>query len=277
MNPSLDPGLSQLPLLDVTLLALASMPYWTSLLLLLAGASLFTLIGALLLGAAQDPMAAPAGPVEGNFLSGAKFGFLGEVFAALLAFVLVDGGIRYASAREQVQVEASAMRLFDAVIADLADPSNIKVRQELRIYARAVSDHEFRTMQWGQQSATAQGSFRQLVDRYIGLSDTTEQDRLIRLQADQFLTTMLESRQKRLQSARPGQRTLIWTVFLSNTLIAIGFSWLFRTRSLAAHVLMAVVMTSALMVVIHLAILLYHPFTGALAISAAPYQTLPAL
>lgn len=278
MNPlSFDPALHHLPWVDLLLLALAKQPFWSGLAITVACGTLLTLIGALLVGVAQDPMMAGPGAQDANFLSGAKFGFLGEVFAALLAFVLVDGGLRYTDARQQVQIESSALRLFDTVVADLSGTKVDALRRELRVYAAAVAEHEFFTMQIGQESMAARHAFEQVLTSYLHLKNRTEQDRLVRLQADQFLAKVLESRQRRLQAARPGLRTLIWTVFLGNTLIAIMFSWWFRARSLAAHVTMAIVLTVALMVVLHLAVLLYHPFTGDLAISASPYLALPVL
>lgn len=278
MNPlPFDPTLYNLPMLDLLLLALAKQPFWTGLAIMVAGGTLLTVIGALLVGAAQDPLLMEPGIMEANFLSGAKFGFLGEVFAALLAFVLVDGGVRYTDARQQVQIETSALRLFDTVVTDLSGTKVDTLRRDLRIYATAVAEHEFFTMQIGQESMAARHSFEQVLTSYLRLKNRTEQDRLVRLQADQFLAKVLDSRQRRLQAARPGLRTLIWTVFLGNTLVAIMFSWWFRARSLAAHVTMAMVMTVALMVILHLAVLLYHPFTGDLAISSTPYLSLPAL
>ncbi len=129
-------------------------------------------------------------------------------------------------------------------------------------------------MQVGRESPAARKNFEQVLNRYLHMETRSERDRLVRLQTDQFLSKMLDGRQKRLQSVRPGLRTLIWTVLLSNSLVVIVFSWLFRVRSLAAHIAMSVAMTIALMVVMHFAILLYHPFTGDLAVSSRPYQTL---
>lgn len=277
MTPPVDLAWESLPWLDVALLAIASLPIWLGMLLLVSGGILLTLIGSLFVGAAQEPIVDVLGTIEANFLSGAKFGFLGEVFAALLAFVLVDGGIRYTMARQQVQVEASAIRLFDSVVADLSDPAVTDLRHQLRTYASAVVESEFITMQVGRESLAAREGFERVLDGYLRLENHSEQDRFLRLQADQFLTKILDSRQHRLQAARPGLRTLIWTILLGNALIAVMFSWFFRARSLAAHTAMAVVMTAALMVVVHLAILLYHPFTGELAVSSTPYLTLPRL
>ncbi len=277
MNPSVDLGLQSLPLLDVLLLSIATLPIWLGMLILVSSGVLLTLIGAFIVGrATQAP--SPTIPLvdhTGHFLLGAKFVFMGEVFAALLGFVLVDGGIRYAMGRQQVQVESSAMRMFDAGVADLSDPQAVELRRDLRTYAASVVENEYLTMQVGRESPAARKNFEQVLNRYLHMETRSQQDRLVRLQTDQFLSKMLDGRQKRLQSVRPGLRTLIWTVLLSNSLVVIVFSWLFRVRSLAAHIAMSVAMTIALMVVMHFAILLYHPFTGDLAVSSRPYQTLP--
>jgi hypothetical protein len=274
MNATLELALEGLPLLDALLLGLASLPIWLGLPILLGCGILITIISSFLISISGSPTATPAGA---NFLSGAKFGFLGEVFAALLAFVLVDGGIRYSDARQEVRMEAAALKLFDAVVADLSSPETMLLRQELRTYAQAVVESESVSMQLGQESLAARSAFERVLTSYLRVPVRSDQDRLVRLQADQFLTRIQESRQRRLQATRPGLRTLIWGVFLGNTLIAVMFSWLFRARSLAAHIIMATVMTAALMAMVYLAVLLYHPFTGNLTIDLEPFLQLPPL
>ena len=275
MNATLELARESLPLIDLLLLELASLPLWLGLPALLGAGLLLTFVSSLVVGLSSGPAVLPPGA---NFLSGAKFGFLGEVFAALLAFVLVDGGLRYTDARQEVQMEASALRLFDAVVADFPPgPEVALLRQEVRTYATVVVESERIDMQLGQESPAARTSFERLIAAYLRLPVHSEQDRLTRLQADQFLARIQESRLKRLQAARPGLRTLIWGIFLGNTLIAVAFSWSFRARSLTAHMAMAMVMTAALMTMVYLAILLYHPFTGDLAVRLEPYLLLPPL
>lgn len=262
-----------MPTLDALLLMFAGLPAWVGLGVLVGAGVAITLLGSLLVGASTGV----ADPQETNFLSGAKFGFLGEVFAALLAFVLVDGGLRYSDAREAVRQEETAVTLFDAVAANFRTPAAQELRRELRTYARAVVESEALSMQQGRESLAARAAFEQLLKTYVALPITSESERLMRLQADQFLVRIQDSRQQRLQATRPGLRTLIWIIFIANTVIAVMFSWFFRAQTLAAHMAMAAVLTSAVMAVIHLAVLLYHPFTGDLAIKLQMLQRLPPL
>ncbi len=273
MNQELEWFHGGMPLLDYWLQSLASLPIWMGLALLIGAGMVLTLLGSLLVGVSGGV----GSPPGFNFLSGAKFGFLGEVFAVLLAFVLVDGGLRYSDAREAILQEAGALRLFDAVVADLAAPGTDELRRQVRTYATAVVESEGISMQSGRESLAARAAYERVLDTYLRLPIPSEQERLMRLQADQFLVRIQDSRQKRLQAARPGLRNLIWTIFLINTLIAILFSWVFRARTLAAHMAMATVMTVAVMAIVHLVVLLYHPFIGDLAISLTPYRSLPPL
>ncbi|MEO5375202.1 MAG: DUF4239 domain-containing protein [Alphaproteobacteria bacterium] len=219
-------------------------------------------------------VAAPATLLENNLLGGAKFAFLAQVFAALLAFVLVDGGIRYTDARGSLQAEASALRLLDETVSELAHPAREDIRAAIRAYADTVVRSEFITMQQGRESPTAAAAFDRLIDLHVGALPADERDALIRLQADSFLARAVSARATRINAVRPGLKSLVWMIVAFNTGLAITFSWFFGNPSYVGQLSMGVLLTTAIMTVVYMAILLNHPFSGDLAISPQPFRFL---
>jgi hypothetical protein len=268
MNETIDLALDSLPLLSALMLWLVSQPVWVGLAILIGSGALLSIFGALFM----EVVATPHILFDNNLVGGSKFGFLAQVFAALLAFILIDGGLRYTQARVEVQTEASALRLFDSTLTQLNARGVPEVRKALRVYVTNVVESEFITMQLGKESAAARNSLNQLLTAYMRLENANEHDRLTRLQADQILTKALQSRQSRLGAIRPGLKNLIWGVVLVNTLISITFHWFFGSSNLFSHMAMGVLLSTAIVTVVYLALLLYHPFTGDLAISSRPFE-----
>lgn len=273
MNAPLETASDVLPLLDLVLLWIASQPVWLGMLVVIGPSVVLSLLGAAFVSHVVDPLTI----AETNLVSGAKYQFLSEVFAALLAFVLITAAFRYADARAQVQTEATSLRLFDQTIAELADPGLPEVRMLVRIYAQNVVENEYITMQIGRDSKAARLAFQNLVGAYAKLETMSEHERLIRLQADQFLANAIDSRHQRLSSVRPKLRTLIWGVLLFSSFIVIVFNWFFAGPSLLAHMTMAALLTAGLATILYMSVLLFHPFTGVIAISPRPFEYLLAV
>ncbi|MEO5335732.1 MAG: DUF4239 domain-containing protein [Magnetospirillum sp. WYHS-4] len=270
MNASVDLAYDVLPLLDTLLLWVASQPVWLGMATVVGGTMLISLVGAAFVGHVTDPLVL----ADNNLVSGAKYQFLSEVYAALLAFVLIAAAFRYTDARTQVQTEATALRLFDSTIAQLANPQVPEIRGLVRTYVINVVENEFITMQLGRESLGARAAFQRLLGGYAKLENVDEHERLTRLQADQFLADAMDSRQQRLASVRPKLRTLIWGVLLFSSLLSIMFNWFFAGPSFLAHVAMAMLLAAGIATIVYMTLLLYHPFTGALAISPRPFEYL---
>ncbi|MBF0094756.1 MAG: DUF4239 domain-containing protein [Alphaproteobacteria bacterium] len=252
------------------LLWLAVQPVGVGAGLLIGGGVLITVAGITALTLLADR----ATLIENNLVGGAKFAFLAQVFAALLAFVLVDGGIRYTNARGSLQSEASALRLLDETVSELGLSAREDIRAAIRAYADTVIRSEFISMQQGRESPTAAVAINHLIDLYVAAAPATNRDAMIKLQADSFLTRALSARADRINAVRPGLKTLIWVIVAFNTGLAITFSWFFGNPSYIGQLSMSVLLTTAIMTVVYTAILLNHPFSGDLAISPQPFHFL---
>ncbi|CAA7623923.1 conserved membrane hypothetical protein [Candidatus Terasakiella magnetica] len=270
MSPDLAYATEGLALLDAAMIWLVNLPIWKGALLMIGLPVLVSIVGVLMVNA----VVGSATLIENNVVGGAKIAFLAQVFCALLAFVLVDGAIRYNQARAHIQTEASALRLLVEIVEQVPGPKAAAMRSGVRHYVQAVVTHEFQTMQYGAESPTAHAALVAMLEGYMAIDAKDEHERLNLLQADQLVVKTLQSRAGRLNAVRPGLKTVIWTVVAFNVMLAITFNWFFGNPSPSMQVLMAALLTAAIMIVTYASLLLYHPFSGEMAISPRPYAAL---
>lgn len=263
------PPIESIGLLQLALLWLASQPMWLGALLVVGGGVAVGLLGSLLVSVAN-----PLPAIDFNVVGGAKFGYLAEVFAALVAFVLIDAGIRYTQARSEIQSEAMSLRLFGDTVSEMGDPRAAEVRQAVRDYASSVVGTEYRWMELGREHDGTRQALQRVVKVFLSLDVQGEHQRLAQLQASRFLTRAMESRTQRLNAVRPGLRTLIWTALIANALLAVGFNWFFASANLRAQLAMVAILSASVSLVVYMALVLSHPFTGDLAIGTRPYLAL---
>jgi hypothetical protein len=272
MTPEIAQAIAAQPPINGAMIWIASQPIWYGTLLLVALPMVLSVLGVLLV----NLLAGRAALIENNIVGGAKFAFLAQVFCSLLAFVIVDGAIRYNQVRANIQTEVSALRLFIETVEQVQGDAAAKVRPAVRRYADAVVSHEFQTMQLGAESPLARAAMDQVIARYTAISAGRVRDQLDLLQADQLLSKALLSRAGRLNAVRPGLKAQIWSVVACNVLLAIAFNWFFGNPSLRMQAFMAALLTAAIMIVTYMALLLYHPFCGDLSISPSTYAVLRA-
>jgi hypothetical protein len=265
-------AIAAMPTLDALMIWLANQPIWLGATLMIGLPVLLSVLGALLV----TVIAGRGVLIENNLVGGAKFGFLAQVFCSLLAFVVVDGAIRYNQVRAAIQTEVSALRLFIEIVEQRPDGAGDAIRPAVRHYADIVVGHEFLTMQLGLESPSARAAMDQVMARYMAIGGGRGHDRVEMLQADQLLVRAKQSRANRLNAVRWGLKTVIWTIVAANVALAVAFNWFFGNPSLRMQLLMAALLTAAIMIVTYMALLLYHPFSGDLAISPKTYAVLRA-
>jgi len=270
MTPDVAQAIAAMPTLDALMIWLANQPIWLGAILMIGLPVLLSVLGALLV----TVIAGRGVLIENNLVGGAKFSFLAQVFCSLLAFVVVDGAIRYNQVRAAIQTEVSALRLFLETVEQR--PGGDTIRPAVRHYADIVVGHEFLTMQLGLESPLARAAMDEVMARYMAIGGGRHHDRIEMLQADQLLVRAKQSRANRLNAVRWGLKTVIWTIVAANVALAVAFNWFFGNPSLRMQLLMAALLTAAIMIVTYMALLLYHPFSGDLAISPKTYAVLRA-
>jgi len=107
--------------------------------------------------------------IANNLVGGFKFAFLAQVYSALLAFVLIEAGHRYATESALVSSEATTLLYLDRAVAATAADQAAAFRRNLRVYARLVVSREWATMAEGDASPETSQAFLALFSSYVAI------------------------------------------------------------------------------------------------------------
>ena len=249
---------------------LATQPFWTGFVIFVGSGLAVSLIGLLIVNAYFPQIDL----IANNLVGGFKFAFLAQVYSALLAFVLIEAGHRFATQSALVNAEASTLLYLDRAVAATAEGEADQFRRDIRSYARLVVDEEWAAMARGEESAAASKAFLTLFSSYVAIKPRNESEQANLSLPSQLLLTAMDKRTSRINGASETLTPIIWAVTFIGTAISIAFNWFFGSRTLLTQIVMAALLTGAILAMLFLAMTLSHPFEGDLRISPAPFEAL---
>jgi hypothetical protein len=210
--------------------------------------------------------------IANNEVAAFKFMFIAELFAGLLAFFMVSAGSRYSDAQAFVQDEAAAWQAVLQVVDNFPEAQAQVFRQRLNRYAESVADTEWPSMEVGDESPVAQRSFSDLLDSYFALEPGDVQQRSRLMLGNQFIGLAAQARTNRLNNnLNAASASLVWFTLASVVLFTILFNAFFGSRSMALQLWLGAILGASLLSNVFLIYILGNPYSGATAISAAPF------
>jgi len=221
-------------------------------------------------------MAGPRALVENNVIGGFAFVSYGQVFAAMLTFILIDCGVRYADSVRATSREARAIRLFHDAVGRFDQKSQYDLQYSVKRYALSVVEDEWSTLadEHAASPKTA-GYIRDVYRRLMSVNPAAGQNEPAYLEACELFMQIVDSRDLRLASAGNIHiANLVWAILWSMTAMAIVLTWLFGNNDLMLQLVMTAIIVSAFMGLMYFAILLDHPFRGSLAINSAAFRNI---
>lgn len=242
-------------------------PLWFSALVVLGAGAGVTALGSIIV----NEIFTPQELAQNNTVAGFKFAFLGQVVSALLGFVLLEAGTSYILAQSNIRSEITALT-YMGVVAQQMDPQvSRSLTDATRTYVLAVVTEEWPAMSRGQESEVTAAALKDLYVTYLNIPIKDERSQALAQQYGQFLDRVIEHRTSRLANASEELSGLIWFAILVGVGVTIAFNWFFGSTLFAPQVAMGVLLTTAIMALVFLAIVLGHPFLGDLAISSRGY------
>ncbi len=216
--------------------------------------------------------------IANNEVAAFKFMFVAELFAGMLAFLLVGAGSRYANAQGFVQDEAAAWRSLSQVVQEFPPAAVAPFRETLRRYADSVARTEWPAMERGDESLVSRQLFAELLDHYFTIHPIDEHQQSLLMLGNQFVNLANQARTNRLNNnLNDSVAALTWFTLSSLVLFSILFNSFFGSVNLAGQLLMGAVLGLGLLSNVFLIFLLGNPFGGATAISPAPFLELTVL
>jgi hypothetical protein len=212
--------------------------------------------------------------VTHNDVAGPIIATVGTILAVILSFLLVTVWQEYDGAASTVVQEESAVADLFRLSAHLPEPTASTLRGLLRRYVDEVVDREWPEMRRGQSSPVAQQAVLDTVStlsayRPHSAGDATLQDHGLTL-----ATTIADARRARLFANQQGIPTFFWVGNILLAAITVAFCFLFRVRSLGAHVLMTAALTTVIATIFVLIALFDYPFRGDSQIRPTVFLTL---
>lgn len=250
---------------------LARIPLDIAVPLLIGIAVLISLVGTWVVNTIYTPFQLE----PNNAVGGAKFSFLGEVYAVTLALALIGAFDRYTDAQTTVQKEVATLVALDraAEIYDQPGQADTRARMKsaVREYARAVVEKEWRTMSVGVPSFEVTHRFGQLSDAFLTAEPITGAQQALQQNTVDWVRQVNESRSFRLTTVSRSLVSLVWVLLGLGTAIAIVFPWFFGTANVVSQAVMSAILVSFL--VMHLVVVLHlaYPFVGETAISPSAF------
>jgi hypothetical protein len=238
------------------------LPPWLAILLLMVGVVSFSIAGFLVVHRYV--------PVRvrriHNDVAGFVFATLGATYGVLLAFVVVVVWEQFNDANVNKENESSTALVLYHNMAAYPDRSASGVMVAgLAHYARLASEEQ-EPLRIGQSSKDAALALDQLLTLFNGIVPDSAHEQILYAQILQNLNDLAKYRGLRLQAAREELPSVIWIGVVMGALITIGFTFLFGTENVWAHIIMMSLLAALIAVVVYVVTELDHPSMGSVSI-----------
>ena len=244
-----------------------TMPIWVTAAALIGLGSLVTAMGILAVNQVWTPLEL----AENNNVGGFKFAFLGQVVSALLGFVLLEAGTSYIGAQAHVRNEVSALRQIAVLTGEMDRAVARPLMLAQQRYVLSVVEQEWPAMARAGEAEETTATLRGFYTAFLSEQIPAGRDRALAELALPYLDRVVDARAARIGDASEDLAGLIWFAIIVGVSVSVGYTWFFGSNLLAPQVMMGMLLVSAIMALVVLAIVLGHPFAGDLAISDRGY------
>lgn len=209
--------------------------------------------------------------IEDEGPKGIFFNMAGVLYAVLLAFVVVIVWSDFVDAGHTSQIEVTRISNLARDAAGFPEATRDRLRERLVTYAEAVAGPEWEAMADGESSPVAARAYEAIWEEYYRLKPAGAREEAFYGESVARLNELGENRRIRLLSSRATVPTPMWLLLLAGFVITIGWTYLFRTSTLATHVIAVGSIAALTGFVLFLIYALQHPFAGSVKISPDPF------
>jgi len=202
---------------------------------------------------------------------GVFFNMVGVLYAVLLAFVVVIVWGDFVDAGHTSQGEVTRLSNLARDAAGFPDETRDRLRERIATYAETVAGPEWETMADGDASPVAARAYERIWAEYYTLEPSGVKQEAFYGESIARLNELGENRRVRLLTSRATVPTPMWLLLLAGFVITIFWTYLFRTSTLATHVVGVGSVAALTGFVLYLIYALQHPFAGAVKISPEPF------
>jgi hypothetical protein len=249
-------------------LTLASVPFWLLGLLIVGSVALLAYLG---LTAVRRAVPREVRAAH-NDVAGFLIAVVGTIYAVMLALVVIAVWEQFESARGIAEREANAVADLYRGAGGFAEADQMRLRDGLQAYARAVADDEWPVLARGRASAPAWEALDALWRDYLALDPQTEREAVLYNEALDQLVELSNARRERLLASRTTIPGVLWVALIGGGAITIGFSYFFGIGDERAHTLMTLALAGVIGLGLYVIVAMDLPFTGNVAISPEAFR-----
>jgi hypothetical protein len=250
------------------ILWLNDLPLWASVLVLVGGSIALSIVGTavsrIFFGEQQLSL--------NNVVGGFKYMFIAGIYAGFLGFLLFGVYNRYDRTRAAVIGEVAELTTLDRLAVAFPAATRIRLRDEIKEYARQVIEVEWPQLRGRTARMTAISALDTLDYTYAAVEPTSGKQREVLKYSNKILGDIRDNRGVRMLRSLGSLQALLWGVTLTGTAIAIVFPWVFGSPNVNATMLMSILSTLQMASVVLVVLKLSYPFSGDYGILPTPYS-----
>ena len=244
------------------------LPQWLAILLLVVAALSFSISGFLVVHRFI--------PVEirqnHNDVAGFVFATLGVTYGVMLAFVVIVVWEQFNDAKTNVANESSAALVLYKNISTYPDRVASKAMQEiyLRYLNQSVEKQDVIPTEQEIQEEDSISAMNQVLLLIDGIVPENKHEEILYTQILQNLNDLVRYRNLRHQATYEELPSVIWIGVIIGAIMTIGFTFLFGTENIWAHIIMMSLLAALIAIVIYVVIELDHPMMGHVKVDLPP-------
>lgn len=199
---------------------------------------------------------------ENHEVGGFIFNAFGLIYAVLVAFVVFATWTEFDEAKKTVDKEAS--ELADLYNNSKAFPVTMQaeINSAITAYIDNVINEEWKMLGEGKMSEGARKNYLRLWDVFVKQPVGEISNIPVYEESLRHLNDLGEWRRYRLFESRDNIPGIIWGVLLFGGVMTVVYTFFFRTRKLAAQLLMTSGLTVLNTVILYMIYVLDHPYVG---------------
>ena len=191
------------------------------------------------------------------------------VIIGFSAFLVLN---KYTTSQTTVASEAGGVRALYHLAGQFPEPQRDQIQELTKSYARAVVDEEWPLLEKGQSSPQALTLDQQLTDSVNSFRPSTSAEQALYSQALQRTYDLNQGRTLRLLYASAGLPPILWFVLGVSAVTIILFTCFLGMENTRLHILAVAVLTVCLTFTMFTAIILDHPFGGAIKVTPNAFE-----
>ena len=204
-----------------------------------------------------------------NDVAGFVYTAVGVTYAVLLAFVVLVVWVEYNNVQINVENESSIAWVLYRSTEEYPNPEvSQRMQQALATYAQVVLAEHRQITDLAKPRAVSGFSvtWHPIAEMLAKADPANIHEQAIYSLVLNSLTELTKYRNLRLYAAEEELPSAIWIAMIAGAIITIGFTYLFGTENIWAHLSMIALLGAMIAIIMYVVIELDHPFLGAVSI-----------